>query len=165
MIKQVRKYFIQIVLFVTLGIGCHKSDLSVKSEDQSIDLQKHSNKPAGLINIRDMPVEAVFFNQCCNEDVQIYGTAHIVVNENIIHLVVSDMTGIGATTNYNYAGRGPSVETNVFYSNQFEGTLTFILNMTNGNGCAFRLQGTLHMTMNANGDITANIEKITTNCN
>ena len=165
MIKQIRKYMNLIVLFGTLAVSCSKSGASIEQENQTIESQSQANKPAELINIRDVPVEAVFFNKCCTEEVQVFGTAHFVVNNNIIHLQVSDMTGIGMSTNYNYVGQGPSVETIVFYSNQFEGTLTFMLNMTNDDGCGFRLQATLHMTMNANGDITANIEKIKTNCN
>ena len=37
--------------------------------------------------------------------------------------------------------------------------------MRNDDGCGFRLKATLHTTMNANGDIIASIEKITTDCN
>ena len=165
MIKQLRKYVILIVLPVALALSCNKGDASVELLNQTVDLRSQANKPAELINIKDVPVEAVFFNECCTEEVQVFGTAHFVVNSNIIHLQVSNMTGIGLSTNYNYVGQGPSVETNVFYSNQFNGTLTFMINMTNDNGCSFRLKATLHTTMNANGDITANIGRIVTNCN
>ena len=164
MIKQIRTYMILIVMPGTLTLSCNKSDTSIEHLNQTIESQSQLNKSAELINIRNVPIEAVFFNECCTEDVQVFGTAHFVVNDNIIHLQVSNMTGVGLSTNYNYVGQGSSVETNVFYSNQFEGTLTFILNMTNDNGCGFRLKATLHTTMNANGDIKASIEKITANC-
>ena len=165
MIKQIRKYMIVIILFGTLAVSCKKSDATIEQENPNIESPGHANKSAKLINIRNVPIDAVFYNECCNEVVQVFGTAHFVVSDNIIHLQVSDMTGLGLSTNSNYVGKGPSVETNVFYSNQFEGTLTFMLNMTNDDGCNFRLKATLHTTMSANGDITASIEKITTNCN
>jgi len=164
MIKQIRKYMIVIVLFGTLAVSCSKSDASIEQENQAIESRSQANKSAKLINIRDVPIDADFYNECCNEAVQVFGTAHFVVSDNIIHLQITDMTGFGLSTNSNYVGKGPSVETNVFYSNQFEGTLTFMLNMSNDQGCSFRLKATLHTTMNENGDITASIEKITTNC-
>lgn len=155
---------ILIVLPGTLAVSCNKSDTSTEQLNQAVESQSRVNKSAELINIRNVPIEAAFFNECCTEEVQVFGTAHFVVSNNIIHLQVSNMTGVGLSTNYNYVGQGSSVETNVFYSNQFEGTLTFMLNMTNDKGCGFGLKATLHTTMNANGDITASIEKITTNC-
>ena len=155
---------IVIVLFGSLAVSCSKSDVSIEQENPNIESPGHANKFAKLINIRDVPVDAVFYNECCNEAVQVFGTAHFVVSDNIIHLQVSDMTGFGLSSNMMYVGKSPSVETNVFYSNQFEGTLTFMLNMSNDQGCGFRLKGTLHTTMNANGAITASIENITTNC-
>ena len=164
MIRQIRKYMIVIVLFGTLAVSCSKSGATIEQENQNIESPGHANKFAKLINIRNVPVDAVFYNECCNEAVQVFGIAHFVVSDNIIHLKVSDMTGFGLSTNSIYVGKGPSVETNVFYSNQFEGTLTFMLSMSNDQGCSFRLKGTLHTTMNANGDITASIEKIMTDC-
>ena len=163
--KQARKFLLLFVLPGTLAVSCNKSDTSIEQLNQTIESQRQVNKFAELINIRNVPVEAAFYNECCTEEVQVFGTAHFVVSNNIIHLQVSDMTGIGMSTNYNYVGQGSSVETNVFYSSQFDGTLTFMLNMTNDNGCGFRLKATLHITMNTNGNITANIERIVTNCN
>jgi len=165
MIKQLRKYVTLIVLLGTLAVSCNKNDASIEQLNQTIEPQSQANNFAELVNIRNVPVDAVFFNECCTEEVQVFGTAHFVVNNNIIHLQVSNMIGIGMSTNYNYVGQGPSVETNVFYSNQFNGTLTFMLNMTNDNGCGFRLKATLHVTLNTNGNITANIGRIVTNCN
>ncbi|HJS54802.1 MAG TPA: hypothetical protein VJ765_09670 [Chitinophagaceae bacterium] len=163
--KQIENLLLSIVLPATFAVSCNKNSESIEQQNQAIESQSEANTTTEVINIRNIPVNSVFFNECCAEDVQIFGTAHFVVSNKIIHLQVSDMTGIGLSTNYNYVGQGTSVETNVFYSNQFEGTLTFMLNMTNDNGCGFRLKATLHMTMNANGDITANVESINAKCN
>jgi len=154
-----------IVILDSLAVSCSKGETSIELQNQPIESRSQANKSAKLINIRNVPVDAVFYNECCNEAVQVFGTVHFVVSDNIIHLEITDMTGIGLSTNRNYVDKGSSVETNVFYSNQFEGTLTFMLNMSNDQGCGFRLKATLHTTMNENGDITASIEKITTNCN
>jgi hypothetical protein len=73
------------------------------------------------------------------------------------------MTGIGLSSNLPYTGQGPSVENNVFYSSQVVGILTFMLNM-DASGCSFRLKATLRIQVNANGDITAVVEKVETTC-
>ena len=164
MIKTIIKFHLLILLPGTLAMSCSKTDTSVGQPMSTIESQTQGNNSAGVINIRDVPVNSVFFNDCCSEAILVSGTAHFVVSKNTIHLQVSDMTGIGLSTNYNYVGQGSSVETNVFYADQFEGTLTFMLNMTNDNGCSFRLKATLHTTMNANGDITAIVETIKANC-
>ena len=115
-------------------------------------------------NVRDIPIDAVFYNPCCDEDVHVSGTAHILVTKNIIHIEVSRMTGTGLESGYSYAGRGTSVETNVFYSSQFDGTLSFHVNLTNSDGCSFRMKLLLHVTANANGDVTAEVENVRVFC-
>ena len=158
------KFCLLILLPGTLGVSCSKIDTSIEQPRSSIESLAQDNNSAAVINIRNVAVKSVFFNECCNEAIEVSGTAHFVVSKNIIHLQVTDMTGTGLSTNYDYVGLGSSVETNVFYADQFEGTLTFMLNMTNRNGCSFRLKATLHTTMNANGDITAIVETIKANC-
>src|SRR4030095_16536021 len=141
-----RKFTLLIVILGSLAVSCSKIDASTQQENQTIESRSQANKFAKLSNIRDVPIDAVFYNECCNEDVQVFGTAHFVVSDNIIHLEITDLTGFGLSTNINYVGKGSSVETNVFYSNQFEGTLTFMINMSNDQGCSFRLKATLHTT-------------------
>ena len=162
--KQISKFLPLILLLNLFAIGCKKGDSSIEHSNPPFELQNQLNRSTEIVNVKNVPIDAVFYNECCAEAIQVFGTAHFIITSNIIHMQVSNMTGTGLTTNYNYVGQGPSVETIVFYSNQFEGTLTFMLSMNNSNGCSFRLKATLHTTMNQNGNITANIERITTNC-
>ena len=115
-------------------------------------------------NVKDVPIDAVFFNPCCDEAVHVFGTAHILITKNVIHIGVSDVTGTGLESGYSYTGRGTSVETNVHYSSQFDGTLSFHQNLTNGDGCSFKLKLLLHVTSNANGDVTAEVENVRVSC-
>lgn len=124
----------------------------------------HSALTTGTEITKDVPINDIFFNECCDEDVFIQGLAHIVVNDNILHLVVSDLTGVGLSTGYGYKGRGPSVMTNVFYSNQFEGTFTFKLNMTNADGCSYKLKVTFHIEVTSNGEVVVAFEHFETQC-
>jgi len=121
--------------------------------------------PAQVIeHSKDLPVDAVFSNPCCNEDVHVSGTAHLLITDNVMHVTVSGITGVGLTSGLAYDGRGVAVDTNIFYSNPFEGTRHFDLNLTNANGCGFKLTGILHITTNANGDVTAEVENVQASC-
>lgn len=124
----------------------------------------HSNSISTTEIVREVPIDAVFYNPCCDEEVHITGTAMLVLNENIIHLVVSDLTGTGLSSGLTYSGRGPSVETNVFYANQYEGILTFKLNMVNEEGCSFRLKATFKIEVNANGETTIAFQNFDVKC-
>ena len=115
-------------------------------------------------NVRDVPIDAIFYNPCCDEDVHVFGTAHILITKNVIHIGVSDMTGTGLDSGYTYTGRGTSVETNVHYSSQTDGTLSFHQNLTNSDGCSFKVKLLLHVTSNAHGDVTADVENVRVFC-
>jgi len=155
---QFNKLLSVIALISVCMIGCEKSDNNPVAPLTDASMTK------SVEHIRDVPIDAVFFNECCNEDVYITGTAHIMITANVIRLNISDQAGTGLTTGYTYTGVGQGVETNVFYWNQFEGTLTSMLNMSNGNGCSFRIRATFHITVTANGNTTANFETITAQC-
>ena len=115
-------------------------------------------------NVRDVPIDAVFYNPCCDEAVHVFGTAHILMTKNVIHLEVSDVTGTGLESGYSYIGRGTAVETNVHYASQFDGTLIFHQNLINSDGCSFKMKLLLHVTSNANGDVTAEVENVRVSC-
>ena len=152
-----RKLLLSMALVCTIFI-CNATTCLVRPQNTT---NLFSN---GTEIIRDIPIEASFFNECCDEEVYIFGTAQLVVNDNIIHVVVSDMTGTGLSTGYTYTGNGASVETNVFYSNQIEGIFTFKLSMTNEDGCSFRLKATFRIEANANGDIVVSFQNLETKC-
>lgn len=115
-------------------------------------------------NDKDVPISGVFFNPCNDENVNVSGTAHILTNRNVIHIVVSDITGTGAETGYTYLGRGTSVETIVSYSNPLEGSFNLKLNLTSENGGGFTLKLLFHTTVNDNGDVTSEVENARVTC-
>jgi hypothetical protein len=143
-------------------IGCKKDSIAVTTQNEEASTANVSANTSE--NIRNIPIEAVFYNECCNEEVYVAGTAHFVTTNNVMHLEVSNITGIGLSTGFNYVSLSPSVETNVFYSNHYVGIFTFILNMKNDNGCSFRLKATFQLHVNANGDITIEFQKLETFC-
>jgi|GEM_PF-2059882 len=139
--------------------GCGDND-----NESRVDLLEPADAPAPVDIVRSVPIEAVFYNECCNEDVYLTGTAQFVVSKNIIHVGVSDISGTGLSSGVTYTGVGTSTETNVFYSNQLEGTFVFYLNVANQNGCSFRTKLTSHTSVNANGDVTAVVDKVQAQC-
>ena len=118
----------------------------------------------GIDNDKDVPISMVFFNPCNDENVNVSGKAHIVVNRNVIHYFVSDMTATGLETGNSYAGRGTSVQTITFYSNPFEGTFNFRLNLNSENGDGFVLKLLFHLTVNEIGEITSEVESARVAC-
>jgi hypothetical protein len=145
-------------------IACKKSKLSIEPQPELAVTSNASGNNNGSEVIRNIPVDAVFYNECCNEEIYVTGMAQLVINSNIIHIKVSNITGTGLTTGFTYTSLSPYIETNVFYSNQYEGILNFMLNMKNQDGCSFKFKGALHTILNANGDITTEFENIQTLC-
>ncbi|HYV90529.1 MAG TPA: hypothetical protein VE978_02055 [Chitinophagales bacterium] len=154
---KVPKAPLMILVLLALSISCQKEDRSVTPLSSGSELKL-------IENSKDVPVEDVFFNECCGEEVHVTGTAHFLMTDNIIHIVVKDISGDGLSTGYNYTGIGSSVNNIPFYNNQYDGQLTFNLNMSNENGCSFMLHVTLHITLNANNEVTAELERIETTC-
>jgi len=112
----------------------------------------------------DIPIEFAVYNPCCEEDVLISGNMHIVVNNNVEHITVDDLTGVGIDSGNEYTGLGVAVQNNIHYNNPVEGGLTFKVNMVNDDGCSFRMKLTLHITVNANGVTTVNVEHAHIQC-
>ena len=114
--------------------------------------------------IHNIPLDATFYNECCDEEVYVAGTATIMINPNVIHITVLNVTGVGLSTNELYETIGAQGETNIFYNSQEEGTLVFWLKMRNDNGCSFKLRGVFHITVNANGDVASAFFTTETQC-
>jgi len=160
--KKVLPSIVGICIFI---IACKKSDNAIESPKEVQVTAAETATTSNLIeNTRNVPVDAVFYNECCNEAVYVTGTAHFVNGNNIQHVEVNNITGVGLLTGFGYASLSPSVLTNVFYSDQVVGIFTFILNMKNENGCNFRLKATFQSHVNANGDITVSFENADTIC-
>jgi hypothetical protein len=112
----------------------------------------------------DYPVEFAVYNPCCEEEILISGIGHFVVNNNVVHVSVADVTGIGLSSGSEYTSHGVIVQNNIKYSSPVEGSLIFNLRMVNADGCSFKMKLTLHLTVNANGDVTANVENVQFHC-
>jgi len=151
-----------IVLFCALIFSCQKND-TLTSPQKNIRATSAPADRAVLENSRDVPVDAVFFNACCNEDVHATGLAHLVISGNVIHLEVTGISGTGLSTGFHYTAAA-SVQTNVFYSNQYEGILTSITNMHNDAGCSFILKSTFKAEANANGELVVAFQKFEALC-
>lgn len=153
-----KQHLPSLVLLCLSVVGCAESDAPVAPRSPLA-------RPAGVYeNVRDIPIDGVFFNECCGEEVQVTGTARFLISDNVIHVVVQDINGIGLSSGLAYTSRGASTETNVFYSHPDEGTFNFRLNMAGENGCSFTVRITNHLTTNANGEVTAAIERAETQC-
>ena len=159
------KKSLSLIVFTCLFFAaCQKSELS--AEPTQVELATSANTFAnkGSEISMDVPVSNVFYNECCNEEVYVTGLARIVVNKNIFHFVVTELSGVGLTTGFNYTSQIPSITTNIFYSNPNEGILTATLDMTNSDGCSFRLKFTFRLNVNANGDVVVDFQKIDNMC-
>lgn len=156
------KIIFSICLFAGLIVSCQKvDDISAKNISKVSELPATSANPN--VNDHNIPVDAVFFNDCCGEYVHVYGTAHFVMSPSVIHYEVRNITGTGLSSNLVYTGQGPSIQTIPYYNNQYDGHLTSRLSL-NATGCGFRLNVLLHITVNTNGDVTSNIERVETKC-
>jgi len=113
---------------------------------------------------RNVPVEADFYNECCDEMVHVNGTAMFIFSDNVIRVVVKGLTGTGASTNYAYTSKGTSIENIIKPSDPDNGTYVLNVNMSNENGCSFKLKMHFHLTTNANGDVTATVDKVEIQC-
>jgi hypothetical protein len=150
------------LLSYMLYAGCSKENLISISPPEEIATTLVSAN--GSVSVRDVPIDAVFFNDCCNEEVYVTGTAHFVDNKNIQHVEVNNITGIGLTSGLSYVSLSLSVLSNVFYSDHYVGIFTFILNMKNESGCSFRIKATFQSHVNAGGDIVVEFQNFTTFC-
>jgi hypothetical protein len=112
----------------------------------------------------DYPVEFSVYNPCCDEEVLISGIGHFVVNNNVVHVTVADIAGTGLSSGSSYTTHGVVVQNNIKYSSPIEGTLIFKVNMVNEDGCSFKMTMTLHLTVNANGDVVSNVENVKFQC-
>lgn len=160
------KKITQFILFSGLLLtACTKNDITPGAPPEEIAVTANiGGTNSGSEIIKNVPVSDVFFNECCNEEIFVSGTARFVINKNIIHIEVSDITGTGLTTGFDYSSSTPSVQTNIFYSNPNEGILTFMLSMTNDEGCGFRLKFTFRLNVNANGETVVDFQNVVSAC-
>ena len=124
-----------------------------------------------------IPIDDIFYNECTEEDVAFSGDLHLLVGGNItpsgmghlnIHINNQGVTGEGDITHDSYQVVGAAnltINTDMYDGNPL--VLNAVLHMqfvSQGSADNLRLSVHLHITVNANGDVTATLGEITTEC-
>jgi hypothetical protein len=123
-------------------------------------------------NIR-FPVDFTLTNQCTGEQIAFSGEAHILVQSSAtpsghfkmtIHSNLQDVTGVGLTSGADFhflsiattsEESGPGVEVTIPVSFRIIGP---------GPGNNFLFHDSTHLTVNANGDVTAQVDNFSVTC-
>ena len=120
---------------------------------------------AKALILRDLPVDGdVDATDCCGEVVLIQGTAKAVVTTEDFSnftLNVADVTGVGVDSGAEYVGIGNATQQQRVKSGGNGATVSsqrFRIRMRSDDGCSFVARAIIHVTMNANGEATADFE-------
>jgi hypothetical protein len=127
-----------------------------------------------------IPFQLVVFVPCADdgagEFVQLDGELHILVHTTIddnggihlkSHFQPQGFGGVGLTTGDRYRGVGVTQDALTVHPGGFPATSTFVNNFRmigQGPGNNFQVHQNVHMTVNANGDVTANVNNSSTTC-
>lgn len=126
-----------------------------------------------------VPVNLQVFIPCANggagESVTISGDLHILItttiNDNTLHLTQhfqpQGLTGVGSVTGDKYQGTGVTRQDVNVNGIVFPFNTTFVNNFRiigQGQGNNFLVHQTVHTTVNANGDVTADILNTSMEC-
>lgn len=117
----------------------------------------------------ELPIGGIFYNECCDEMVLVTGTAHLVFRDGEFNIANSHLNMKGATgtamgsSGNTYTQRGSTTQ-NVTMKDNGSFTITFQLKMVNDDGCSFTIHQVQKMTVNANGDVTAEVANYSITC-
>ena len=138
--------FVALVALVTLGTG-----LGAQSAQ------------AGATVLMDIPIAGLQdATDCCGEQILLTGVAHVVLPPSGgVRLKISDVAGVGLTTEDDYVGVG--VSTQIVTNTATNSTFAFHLRMRSDT-CEFLAHGNAHITTNANGIVTADFEFDSVTC-
>ena len=166
--------------------GCGTSEIDPVTND--VSQQMASAQTGGLISAAAaetftenlfIPVDIAVFIPCANngagEDVVLSGFLHdlfhITINGDRIVVKIHDqpqgITGVGSITGDKYQGTGVTQET---FSSAFSGfpfTDTFVNSFKiigQGKGNNYLVQEILHITVNADGTVTAFVDNLSVEC-
>lgn len=116
--------------------------------------------------IVELPVSGVFYNECCDEVVEVTGVARIVLRDgftlNNSHLTLKGATGTGSNGG-SYTQKAASTQ-NISVQDNGSYTSVFQLKMVNDEGCSFTIHLVQKMQMDANGNVTVEFEKYSITC-
>jgi hypothetical protein len=118
----------------------------------------------GASQDRDVNIPFTINDLCCDDVITGSSTVHMVVNKNGIHINNNGMTGVG-TSGAVYNGNAVAKLTGTSNDNGTT-TVSFVWDavLTSSNGCKVKLHMNTQITINANGDVTANVSNISTEC-
>jgi hypothetical protein len=132
---------------------------------------------ANLINT-DMPISETLFDPCSNEDVNLNGSAHLVgngtLNNNTVHVIAQvdeHLVGTGVSSGATYRLNATAhAELNIDIdpvTNTGEETIPLAMTQLIGHGGVpnANVQLLVHFTVDANGNVTANVTHIRAACN
>jgi hypothetical protein len=150
---------LSIALIAFTFVSCDKSHAPTDPLTSSHALLKAEQ-------VKDLPFTVVLPNECCGEMVSLTGTVHMVIRDNGVHINGTDITGTGLSSGETYTGHNTAVHNEHLNSGNGATNHSTVINvhMTNENGCSFTLKIHLEITVNANGETTAEIVSIETKC-
>jgi hypothetical protein len=158
--------------------GC--DDASNPAELAPVSRTAASLAGAGTFTSNErIPIDLPVFIPCANggsgEDVQLSGNLHVLVHTAVngnhfttkLHFQPQGITGAGDVTGDKYQATGVTQERfgGSFINGQFSDT--FINNFRiigQGPGNNFLVHETFHITINANGEVTASVDNFTISC-
>ncbi|GEM_PF-2272477 len=121
----------------------------------------------GAMQFFDLQLPGIVYNPCCDEWIDIVGTAHVVLRKDgSYHLNVKGVTGTASSSGNTYTQRGVSTQ-NDRYSipDANPGTVTFNIQLESEDGCSFILTQVYHVTYAADGETPiVNFEKEFVRC-
>jgi hypothetical protein len=149
---------LSLALIAFVFVSCDKSQAPT-------DPQTSGNTILKAEQGKDVTITVPFYNACCDEYVVLQGTAHIVSRDNGTHFNVTDISGVGTLGN-SYTGHNTAVHNTLDNTGNGASNSSTVLelNVTNDEGCSFKLKIHFHFTTDANGETTAVIESIETQC-
>lgn len=149
--------------------GCQDTPMAVEDE------QSLAFAAVATTTVEDIPLVINAFIPCTGDVVLLEGTLHTVFhttfNDNNFvskyHFSPQQLTGVSAMTGAQYQGTGVTqgTTTGSFVNGQYSDTYVNNFRMIGqGPGNNYLVHSTIHVTFNANGDITADHENTSIEC-
>ena len=150
--------------------GCAGPPLSVSAEDAvSFESVFGTLAESQAATSTAIPLHAIRSNECNGEQVELTGVIHLVSQTMpdgsvLGHFNYQDVTGIGLSSGIQYrASAVDQVRLEAPFPSSIHSVRHFRL-IGQGTGDDVLVDAIFHMTVNANGEIAAEIEELTTRC-
>ena len=150
--------------------ACAGPPLAVSAEDglsfETVFVIEAENSAATSTTI---PLQAIRSNECNGEQVELSGVIHLVSQTQpdgsvLGHFNYQHVTGIGLSSGIQYrASAVDQVRLEAPFPSSIQSVRHFRL-LAQGTGDNVLVDAIFHITVNANGEVTAEIEELTTRC-